>query len=78
MLETSLEELNERHPFDYLFPEDLDQPRLFAAKGRGDPARFHFQLRRRNGSFIWVVCRAPMYNAAGQFNGVVGTFTVSG
>ena len=68
------------HPsFDYVFPEDVAAAqRLFDAKKRGDINPFHFRLRCKDGSDVWVdVQGTPMYNAAGRFNGIVGTFSVS-
>ena len=65
--------------FAYVFPEDTDAPRrLFEAKTRGDTKPFHFKLRKKDGAAIWVdVQGTPLHNAAGVFNGIVGTFTVS-
>lgn len=65
--------------FSYLFPEDVDAAqRLFEAKVRGGRKPFHFKLRRNDGSAVWVdVQGTPMYNAAGVFRGIVGTFSVS-
>lgn len=62
----------------YIFPEDLaDARRLFDAKKEGHAEPFRFRLRRGDGSAVWVdVQGTPMYNAAGVFTGVVGTFTV--
>jgi PAS domain S-box-containing protein len=52
--------------------------RLFDAKKRGDINPFHFRLRCKDGSEVWVdVQGTPMYNAAGRFTGIVGTFSVS-
>jgi PAS domain S-box-containing protein len=68
------------HPsFDYVFPEDvLAAQRLFDAKQRGDINPFHFRLRCKDGSAVAVdVQGTPMYNAAGKFTGIVGTFSVS-
>jgi PAS domain S-box-containing protein len=68
------------HPsFDYVFPEDVPAAqRLFDAKKRGDINPFHFTLRCKDGSAVPVdVQGTPMYNAAGRFNGIVGTFCVS-
>lgn len=68
------------HPsFDYVFPEDVAAAQaLFDAKKQGDSSPFHFKLRRKDGSAVWVdVQGTPMYNAAGRFNGIVGTFSVS-
>ena len=64
--------------FIYVFPEDTAAARqLFEAKTRGDANLFHFKLRRKDGSPVWVdVQGTPMYNAAGTFNGIVGTFSV--
>jgi PAS domain S-box-containing protein len=79
MLGTTASDLSGRDSFQYVFPEDLQAAqRLFASKQAGSPAPFHFRLRREDGSAIWVdVLGTPMRNAAGQFTGIVGTFTVS-
>ena len=68
-----------RPSFAYVFPEDVDEAqRLFEAKVRGDTKPFHFKLRRQDGSPVWVdVQGTPLYNAAGVFRGIVGTFSVS-
>ena len=65
--------------FTYLFPEDVAAAqRLFDAKSGGDSKPFHFRLRRKDGAEIWVdVQGTPMRKASGEFNGIVGTFTVS-
>jgi PAS domain S-box-containing protein len=65
--------------FTYVFQEDLEAARhLFDAKQRGDINAFHFKLRRKDGSPVWVdVQGTPMYNAAGTFKGIVGTFNIS-
>lgn len=65
--------------FDYVFAEDVEAPqRLFDTRKRGDAARFHFKLRRVDGSAIWVdVQGTPMKNVEGEFIGIVGTFRVS-
>ena len=68
------------HPsFDYVFPEDVPAAqRLSDAKKRGDINPFHFRLRCMDGSAVPVdVQGTPMYNAAGKFSGIVGTFSVS-
>lgn len=65
--------------FDYVFPEDRDAAqKLFDSKQRGEASPFHFRLRRADGSAIWTdVQGTPMHNAAGEFIGIVGTFSVS-
>src|SRR5689334_12286933 len=65
--------------FTYVFPEDVDEAqRLFEAKVRGDTKPFRFRLRRKDGSTVWVdVQGTPLYNAAGVFRGIVGTFSVA-
>ena len=72
-------ELLGKTSFTYVFPEDLDAARhLFESKQRGDVKPFHFRLRRKDGSAIWVdVQGTPMHNVAGEFLGIVGTFRVS-
>ncbi|HKF47101.1 MAG TPA: PAS domain-containing protein [Terracidiphilus sp.] len=65
--------------FSYVFPEDMAAAqRLFASKKEGDPAPFRFKLRRKGGDAIAVVVQGtPMHDANGEFQGVVGMFTVS-
>ena len=79
ILGTTPSEMKGQPSFGYVFPEDVAAAqRLFDFKKAGDPAPFHFRLRRKDGSAIWVdVQGTPLYNAAGVFNGIVGTFTVS-
>lgn len=79
ILGTSPSEMVGRASFDYVFPEDVDAAqRLFDSKTRGDTRPFHFKLRRKDGSAVWVdVQGTPMHNAAGVFKGIVGTFSVS-
>jgi PAS domain S-box-containing protein len=79
ILGTSSAEMMGKPSFDYVFPEDAgNAQRLFEAKGRGDANPFRFRLRRKDGSAIWVEIQGtPMHNAAGEFQGIVGTFTVS-
>ena len=79
ILGTSPAEMNGEHSFSYVYPEDAAAAqRLFEAKVRGDSKPFHFKLRRKDGSAIWVdVQGTPLHNASGVFNGIVGTFTVS-
>jgi PAS domain S-box-containing protein len=62
----------------FVFPEDLEAAeRLFAAKRDGNVEAFRFRLRRRDGTALPVsVQGTPMYDASGNFNGIVGTFTV--
>lgn len=65
--------------FDYVFPEDLDAAReLFESKQRGAMNPFHFRLRRKDGSEVWVdVQGTPMHGPTGEFLGIVGTFRVA-
>lgn len=65
--------------FDYIFPEDAAAAqKLFESKQHGDTNPFHFKLKRKDGSSVWVdVQGTPMRNAAGDFIGIVGTFSVS-
>jgi PAS domain S-box-containing protein len=79
ILGTSPSEMVGLPSFAYVFPEDVDAAqRLFDAKVRGDAKPFHFRLRRKDGSAVWVdVQGTPMHNAAGEFKGIVGTFSVS-
>ena len=66
-----------RNSFDFIFPEDAREARrLFEKKMQGDTNPFHFKLRSNDGSPVWVeVQGTPMFNAAGEFKGIVGTFT---
>jgi PAS domain S-box-containing protein len=72
-------ELAGKPSFDYIFAEDVEAAqKLFESKQRGDPSPFHFRLRRKDGSAIWVnVQGSPMRNVAGEFIGIVGTFRVA-
>jgi len=65
--------------FEFLYPEDVEAAqRLFDSKQRGDSSPFHFRLKRKDASTIWVdVQGTPMRNAQGEFIGIVGTFSVS-
>jgi len=79
VLRTTVADLIGKDSFRYVFPEDLEAARqLFAIKEAGNRSPFHFRLRCEDGSAIWVdVQGTPMRNAAGQFIGIVGSFTVS-
>lgn len=79
ILGTTISDLLGKDSFLYVFPEDLDAARqLFAAKQSGSREPFQFRLRRVDGRPIWTdVQPTPMRNAAGQFIGIVGSFTVS-
>jgi PAS domain S-box-containing protein len=79
ILGTSPSEMVGRDSFAYIFPEDKEAAQhLFEAKTRGDTRPFHFKLRRNDESPVWVdVQGTPLYNAAGVFRGIVGTFSVS-
>ena len=79
ILGTSAEEMMGEPSFAYVFPEDAAAAQaLFAAKQRGDASRFQFRLRRNDGSAVQVdVQGTPMFNHAGEFKGIVGTFSVS-
>lgn len=79
MLATTVSDLLGTDSFLYVFPEDRDAAKLlFAAKEAGSRVPFHFKLRRVDGRPIWAdVQPTPMRNAAGQFIGIIGSFTVS-
>ena len=79
ILGTAPSEMKGQPSFGYVFPEDVTAAqRLFDFKKAGNRAPFHFRIRRKDGSAIWVdVLATPLFNAAGVFNGIVGTFTVS-
>ena len=78
ILGTSVAEMIARDSFEYVHRDDVPAARrLFEAKRNGDAKPFRFKLRRRDGVDVWVdVQGTPLYNAAGVFNGIVGTFTV--
>ncbi len=77
ILRTSAPEMLGQPSFTYVFPEDADDARrLFDAKKRGSVNPFSFRLRRADGSAVSVeVQGTPMHNAAGDFLGIVGTFS---
>ena len=79
ILGTSPSDMVGRESFTFVFPEDVESAqRLFRAKTGGDAKPFHFKLRRQDGSAVWVdVQGTPLFNAAGEFRGIVGTFSVS-
>lgn len=79
ILGTSPDEMIGRPSFSYLYPEDVTAAqRLFDAKSKGDAKPFHFKLRRKDGSEVWVdVQGTPLHNAAGRFIGIIGTFSIS-
>ena len=79
ILGTSISEMMGQSSFVYVFQDDqVEAQRLFSAKSGGDSRPFHFRLRRKDGSEVWVdVQGTPMRNASGKFSGIVGTFTVS-
>jgi len=79
ILGTTVADLVGKDSFLYVFPEDAGAAKeLFAAKEGGSRAPFRFKLRRSDGGSIWVdVQGTPMRNAAGDFLGIVGSFTVS-
>jgi PAS domain S-box-containing protein len=77
ILGISTSELAGAHSFDFIFSDDTeDAARLFNSKKAGSLEPFRFKLRRRDGSAVSVhVQGTPLKNAAGEFTGVVGTFT---
>ena len=79
ILGTTTTDLIGKPSFQYVFAEDAEAAqKLFDNKQRGDPNPFHFKLRRKDGSPIWVdVQGTPMRNAKGEFIGIVGTFSVA-
>ncbi len=79
ILGTTTAFLRGKDSFAFIFPEDLPAARrLFSMKQSGSPAPFTFKLRRVDGSSIWVdVQGTPMHNDAGQFLGIVGTFSAA-
>jgi len=79
ILGTSAQELMGQPSFTYVFPKDVDNARrLFDAKKRGSVNPFSFRLRRVDGAAVSVkVQGTPMHNAAGDFLGIVGTFSAS-
>lgn len=79
ILGTTPGEMLGKPSFTYVFPEDAEAAkRLFESKKGGSPNPFRFKLRRKDRSSVWVnVQGLPMFNAAGRFNGIVGTFSVA-
>ena len=79
ILGTSPSEMVGQPSFAYVFPEDVKNAQhLFEARKNGAAEPFHFKLRRTDGAAVWVdVQGTPMHNAAGEFTGIVGTFSVS-
>jgi PAS domain S-box-containing protein len=79
ILKISSSQLIGESSFGYIFPEDEPAARrLFDAKSEGDSKPFHFRLRGGDGSEVWVDVRGtPLRTAWGEFNGIVGTFTVA-
>ncbi len=79
ILGASRSEIVGQPSFAYVFPEDLGAAqRLFTTKKEGDVDAFEFKLRRKDGTAVFVEIQGtPMFNAAGAFEGVVGTFTIS-
>jgi PAS domain S-box-containing protein len=77
ILGTSPAKMMGQPSFTYVFPQDLEAAqRLFDFKSHGDPKPFDFRLRRKDGSPVSVrVQGTPLFNAAGAFKGIVGTFT---
>lgn len=67
ILGTSPSEMVGHPSFTYVFPEDVDHAqRLRNGKRAGNIDPFHFKLRRKDGSAVWVdVQGTPMFNAAG-------------
>lgn len=79
ILGVTVADLMGKDSFQYVFPEDqIAAQQLFASKKAGDSSPFHFRLRREDNSSIWAdVQGTPIKNSAGQFIGIVGSFTVS-
>jgi len=79
ILKTTTNDLLGKDSFDYVFPDDLaEAQRLFSAKRSGSSAPFQFRLRRADSTAVPVdVQGTPLFNAAGAFIGIVGTFTVA-
>lgn len=79
ILRTSASAMVGESSFIYVFPDDQDAAqRLFNSKSTGDSKPFHFRLRRKDGSEVWVdVQGTPLRSASGKFTGIVGTFTVA-
>jgi PAS domain S-box-containing protein len=77
ILGTSAAEMMGKPSFEYVSPQDAEEAqKLFDGKRRGNMKPFRFQLRRKDGTSVCVdVQGTPMHNAAGDFTGIVGTFT---
>ena len=70
-------ELTGRHSSDFVFPEDAaEAARHFESKKHGNADPYEFRLRRKDGTPAWVrIQGTPMQDDAGEFAGIVGTFT---
>ena len=79
MLATSRSEMIGQPSFSYVFPSDVEAAqRLFDVKKGGSAIPFRFRLRRKDGAAVSVdVQGTPIHNTAGEFMGIVGTFSVS-
>jgi PAS domain S-box-containing protein len=79
ILRTSCPEMIGNPSFTYVYPEDVKAAqRLFDVKKGGDATAFHFRLRCKDSTAVWVdVQGTPMHDAEGVFKGIVGTFSVS-
>ena len=79
ILRTSTIDMLGKDSLAYAFPEDVPEAqRLFSAKRAGNPTPFRFRLRRADSTAVRVLVQGtPLYNAAGTFVGIVGTFTVT-
>ena len=79
ILGTEVSEMIGAPSFNYVFPEDANAAQeLYESKQRGVMSPFHFRLKRKDGSAVWVdVQGTPMHGEAGEFLGIVGTFRVA-
>jgi PAS domain S-box-containing protein len=79
ILGTSISEMIGQPSFTYVFPGDVEAAQhLFDLKKEGSAKPFRFKLRRKDGSAVSVdVQGTPIHNAAGEFKGIVGTFSAS-
>ena len=77
LLGTTVDQLVNRHSFDYLFDEDRDEAeKLFARKMEGDREPFEFRLRQTDGTTIWArISGVPMTDEHGEIKGLLGMFT---
>ena len=78
ILGTSPSEMMGQPSFTYVFPHDVEAAqKLFDGKKGGNANPFRFRLKRKDGTAVSVTVQGtPIKNKAGEFMGIVGTFSV--